>query len=260
VLFYKGHILVDAVFSQQSVMSAAELRELARVLPKPGGNAGALPPVLAFMPHHGYQKNTEKYAEGALALANFAPPMPIESIDFSANPEVTLGEYSTPSGDGRLMLIYYPTPQVAIEQLKHIDAARQASTPPDGAAPFFAKRTGPIIAVVGGTVSERDAQTLLGAVNYEASVTWNENTYFDKKNNVANFLVNLILLCMILGVLAVALGVAFGGVRVMVKRLYPGKVFDRPSQMEFISLHLTETIVEGNSGGAGGMAEGQNGR
>ncbi|HXM65181.1 MAG TPA: DUF6599 family protein, partial [Candidatus Acidoferrum sp.] len=68
VLFYRGHILVDAVFSQLSVMSAAGLRELAGVLPRPSGNAGNLPPILAFMPHHGYEANTEKYAEGPLAL------------------------------------------------------------------------------------------------------------------------------------------------------------------------------------------------
>ena len=28
------------------------------------------------------------------------------------------------------------------------------------------------------------------------------------------------------------------------KRMYPDKVFDRPEQMEFISLRLTEVIVE----------------
>ncbi len=70
VLFYRGHILVDAVFSEVSVMSAAGLRELAGVLPRPGGNAGNLPPILAFMPHHGYQTNTEKYAEGPLAFGS----------------------------------------------------------------------------------------------------------------------------------------------------------------------------------------------
>ena len=35
VLFYRGHIVVEAVFSQLSVMSAAGLRELAGVLPRP---------------------------------------------------------------------------------------------------------------------------------------------------------------------------------------------------------------------------------
>jgi hypothetical protein len=59
VLFYRGSIVVEAVFSQLSVMSAAGLRELAGMLPRPAGNAGNLPPILAFMPHHGYAAHTE---------------------------------------------------------------------------------------------------------------------------------------------------------------------------------------------------------
>src|ERR1700691_2197480 len=64
VLFYRGHIVVEGVFSQLSVMSAAGLRELAGMLPRAGGNDGNLPPSLTSVPHHGYQSNTEKYAEG----------------------------------------------------------------------------------------------------------------------------------------------------------------------------------------------------
>jgi hypothetical protein len=100
VLFYRGHILVDALFSQMSVMSAAGLRELAGALPRPGGNAGNLPPILAFMPHHGYQANTEKYAEGPLGLSAISSPLPATLVDFGASPEVVLGQYST-SGERR---------------------------------------------------------------------------------------------------------------------------------------------------------------
>ena len=250
VLFYRGHILVDAVFSQLSVMSAAGLRELAGVLPRPAGNAGNLPPILAFMPHHGYQTNTEKYAEGPLALAAIASPVPAELIDFSASPEVVLGQYSTPGGEATLMLIEYPTPAIAAEHLRRIDAANHAAQPQPGVAaienvgPFFDKRTGPIIAIAAGPISQSDAQTLLGAVNYDASVTWNENTYFDKKNNIANLLVNIILLCIIVGAISLAAGVAFGGARVLLRRYFPGPAFGRPDQTEFISLDLAETAAE----------------
>jgi len=105
VLFYRGHILVDAVFSEVSVMSAASLRELAGELPRPGGNAGNLPPILGFMPHHGYQTNTEKYAEGPLGLGAIASPLPSQLVDFGAGPEVVLGQYSTSSGPATLILI-----------------------------------------------------------------------------------------------------------------------------------------------------------
>ena len=244
VLFYRGHIVVDAVFSQLSVMSAAGLRELAGVLPRPSGNAGSLPPILAFMPHHGYQANTEKYAEGPLGLSMIASPLPADLVDFSASPEVVLGQYSTPGGEATLMLIEYPTPALAAEHLRRIDAAHHAAQPQAGIAavenvgPFFDKRTGPIVAIAAGPLSQGDAQTLLGAVNWDVSVTWNENTYFDKKNNIANLLVNIILLCILVGAISLAAGVAFGGARVLLRRYFPGRVFGRADQTEFISLDL----------------------
>jgi hypothetical protein len=260
VLFYRGHIVVDAVFSQLTVMSPAGLRELAGVLPRPSGNAGNLPPILAFMPHHGYAANTEKYAEGPLALRAIDSPLPANLVDFSASPEVALGQYSTPSGAATLMLIEYPTPTLAAEHLRRIDAARNAATPEAGAVaetlgPFFDKRTGPLVAIAAGPLSQSDARTLLGAVNWDASVTWNENTYFDKKNNIANLLVNIILLCIIGGAITLATGLAFGGLRVFLRRYFPGPVFGHADQTEFISLDLRETPEDGSRAGLPGEAK-----
>ena len=261
VLFYRGHIVVEAMFSQLSVMSAAGLRELAGALPRPTGNAGNLPPILALMPRHGYQTNTEKYSEGPLGLAANVPPLPADLVDFSANPEVVLGQYSTPGGPATLMLIDYPTPAVAAEHLRRIDGAHHAEQPQPGVSavenlgPFFAKRTGPVVAIVAGPLSQSDAQTLLGAVNWSPSVTWNENTYFDKKNNIANLLVNIILLCMIVGAISLAAGVAFGGARVVLRKYFPGKVFGNPDQTEFISLDLTQAATQGSSADPSSRAE-----
>jgi hypothetical protein len=262
VLFFRSHILVDAVFSQLSVMSAAGLRELAGVLPRPSGNAGTLPPILAFVPHHGYVANTEKYAEGPMALGVIGSPLPAELVDFGASPEVVLRQYSTPSGAATLMLIEYPTPVLAAEHLRRIDAAHRAAQPQAGVTavesvgPFFDKRTGPIIAIVAGALSQSDAQTLLGAVNWDANVTWNENTYFDKKNNIANLLVNIILLCIMVGAISLAAGVAFGGGRVLLRRYFPGPVFGRSDQTEFISLDLREPTIQGAAAPPAGPVEG----
>jgi hypothetical protein len=247
VLFYRGNVVVEAVFSQLSVMSAAGLRELAGLLPHPGGNAGNLPPILASMPHHGYSRNTEKYAEGPLALEAIGSPLPADLVDFSASPEVVLGQYSASGGGATLMLIEYPTPALAAEHLRRIDAANHAPLPQAGVdaienvGPFFAKRTGPIVAIAAGPISQSDAQTLLGAVNWSPSVTWNENTYFDKKDNIANLLVNIILLCIIVGAISLAAGLAFGGARVflpvLLRKCFPGRVSEA-EQTEFISLQL----------------------
>jgi len=251
VLFYRGNVLVDALFGSPSVMSAAELRELAGLLPRPSGNAGNLPPILAFMPHRDYVPNTEKYALGPIAFGALSSPIPADLVDFGASAEVVVGKYTTPSGQATLMLIEYPTPQLAAERLRRLDAAHRAQpqggvSSVENAGPFFDKRTGPIIAIAAGPLSESDAKALLGKVNYEANVTWNENTYFDKNSNMGTLLVNIIILSFILGAMAIVAGVAFGGIRILVKRFFPNRVFDRPERMEFISLHLAEKLAEGS--------------
>src|SRR5579864_219287 len=64
VLFYRGNVLVDAVFARVSAMSAAELRELAGDIPLPQGGARNLPPLPTYLPKQNYVKNTAKYIMG----------------------------------------------------------------------------------------------------------------------------------------------------------------------------------------------------
>ena len=109
------------------------------------------------------------------------------------------------------------------------------------------------MAIAQGSLSDSDAKFLLGMVNYEANVTWNEGTDHQVRD-LYTLIVNILILCLIVGILAVIAGFAFGGFRILMKRFYPDRIFDRPEQMEFISLHLTEAIVQGPpapSGGAG---------
>jgi len=250
ILFYRGNILLDAVFDRITAMSAAELRELAGSLPKPAGNSGNLPPVLAYMPRQGYIKNTEKYIEGPIALSHVASPVPAELINFGAGAEVVLGQYENKNGDATVMIISYPTPQIAADQMRKIDATHVPTQQQPGVAtivdagPFFDKRTGPLLAIAAGQITSNDARDLLSKINYDADVTWNQNTFFDKKNNLANLLVNIIILCGILMGLALIAGFAFGGIRIAMGRLFPGRVFDRPENVEFIALHLEEDKQE----------------
>ena len=97
-----------------------------------------------------------------------------------------------------------------------------------------------MVVIVAGPVSQAEAKALLASVNYDANVTWNENTYFTKRDNLANLLVNVIILCFIIIGFALVAGVAFGGIRILAKRLFPHRVFDQAQNREFISLHLSE--------------------
>jgi hypothetical protein len=171
-------------------------------------------------------------------------------VDFKSGAEVVIARYTAGAGDATLMLISYPTPQIAAEKLKQIEATRQPATPQPGGtpivdvAPFFDKRTGPIVVIAAGPLSLGEAKALLGSISYDAEVTWNENTYTTKKDNLANLLFNVIVLCGILMGFALLGGLAFGGFRVLMKRFFPDTVFDRPEVAEIISLHLEETAEQ----------------
>jgi hypothetical protein len=243
VLFYRGNILVDAVFQTLTAMSAAELRELASDLPLATGSTQGLPGLPAYLPAQAYVKNSAKYVLGPLALEKLSGPIPSQLVDFNAGAEIVLGKYASSGGEATLMLISYPTPQIAGDHLRKIEAAQAQS-----AAPAFSRRTGPIVVVVGGPLSQSEAKSLLASVNYEADVTWNENTYFDKRNNIGNLVWNALILCGILMVFALVVGVAFGGLRVLVQRIIPEKVFHREEQVDFISLQLAEKPSQPHDG------------
>src|SRR5580704_2040560 len=128
VLFYRGNILVDAVFAKLSAMSAAELRALADAVPLPSGEARNLPSLPRYLPRARYLKNTAKYVVGPVGLDKISAPLPAQLVDFSVGAEVVVGDFNATDGRATLMLISYPTPQIAAEHLRRIDAARQAST------------------------------------------------------------------------------------------------------------------------------------
>lgn len=251
VLFYRGNILVDAVFEKLTAMSAAELRDLSQALPLPVGNTRNLPALPAYLPKLGYVKNTAKYVIGPVGLEKISSPLPQQLVDFTKGAEVALGTYETSDGHATLILISYPTPQIAAEHLRQIDAARQPNpTQPAGSpaalniGPVFDKRTGPMLVVATGAISQGEAQSLLSAVNYEADVTWNENTYSGKKNNLANLLLNVFLLCAILIAFSAVAGLAFGGIRIFFNRILPESLLHREKDEDFISLKLSDGQVE----------------
>ncbi len=252
VLFYRGSVLVDAVFEKLSAMSTAELRDLSDALPLPPGNARNLPVLPQYLPKLGYVKNTAKYVLGPVGLEKISSPLSAQLVDFSVGAEVALGTYQTEDGSATLMLISYPTPQIAAERLRQIDAARESNAQRQGtpaiqnAGAIFDKRTGPMVVLAAGTISQAEARALLSAVNYEADVTWNENTYTGRKNNLGNLLLNVFLLCAILIAFSAVAGLAFGGIRVLFTRILPERLLHREKELEFIALNLSEGQVGGS--------------
>ncbi|MGH9565784.1 MAG: DUF6599 family protein [Candidatus Angelobacter sp.] len=231
ILFFRGNILVDAGLEQVTAMSAADLRALAEALPRPHGNISTLPALPANLPRQSYIAHTAKYVVGPVALGRLGSPLPASLINFSMGAEVALAQYRSSTGDGTLTLISYPTPQIAGERLK---AMQTASLP----GHFYFKRSGPLLAAISGSIPESEAQSLLASVNYDADVTWNQPTRPNARDNIGNLIVGIFMLIGVILAVALILGFAFGGVRVIAKKLFPDRFFDRPDDVEIIRLNL----------------------
>jgi hypothetical protein len=250
VLFHQANVLVDAAFDRMTVMSAAQLRQLAGLLPQAEDNKGKPPSLPARLPNRAgglaLESNTTKYILGPVALERLGSPLPATMLDFKSDEEVAIGKYNAAAGEATLMLIEYPNAQIAAQRLQQIDASHHITQQQPGVAsivdvgPFFDSRTGPIIIIAAGPLSKSEARSLMASISYEADLTWNQNTYLSRKDNLANFLFNAIILCGIVVGLALVAGVAFGGLRILIKRLFPDSVFDRREAVEFISLHLED--------------------
>jgi len=232
ILFYRGNILVDVTLDRVTAMSAGDLRALADALPQVNGNLSELPSLPGNLPRKLLIAHTQRYMRGPVAMERLGVPIPPALVDFTMSPELASAQYRSTWGEANLLLIGYPTPQIAEKQLRAI----QGASLPGG--PFYMKRTGPMVVVINGNVAGDEAQSLLASVNWDANVTMTQATRPDAKNNIGNLIIGIFVLVGFIALLALILGFAFGGVRVLTKKLFPDKVFDRPEDVEIIRLNL----------------------
>lgn len=233
ILFFRSNVLVDASFDRVTAMSAAELRELAAALPGAQGSADNLPTVPQYLPTKDAVPNTARYLLGPQALLAVKAPLTPEQIDFNVEPEVLTQDYSSSDGPLTLTIIDYPTPQIASARQRALE-----SSPPASSGAILVRRSGPLVAVVTGATGSDAARALLNSVNYEANVTWDQATSVSKRDNIGNLIVAVFSLIGILLLFATIFGIFFGGIRVLLRRLFPQRVFGKPEDAEFIQLHL----------------------
>ncbi len=232
ILFYKGNILVDVTLERVTAMSGADLRVLADALPRPKGNVSTLPVLPTNLPRQSYLPHSARYIVGPEALGRLGVPLPANLVDFSKGPEVAFAKYRSSLGEAGLTLVSYPTPQIATERLH----AMESASLPGGT--FYYKRTGPIVAAVNGDIPASEAQSLLASVNYDADVTLTQATKLNPSNNPGGFIIAVCILVGIMVMVALIMGFAFGGIRMVVNKLYPNRFFNRPANVDIIRLDL----------------------
>ncbi len=235
VLFFSGNLLVDVQFDHLTGMSGAQLRELAAKLPEAKGPVAVLPTLPTHLPRKPLVAETARYLFGPAAYSALNINVSPELIDFSKSPQLLWARINgEEAGSAEILLIEYPTPHIAIEKL----AGFEQLAPPLGGGTSVAKRSGPIVALIRGNISPRDANRILGSVNYDANVTWNENAGQGKRDNIGNLVIAALTLAAVLFLMSIGAGAVFGFGRFYLPRFRPRKAGEPRADGEMIRLDL----------------------
>ena len=245
-----GNLVADVRGLQTAAMS--DVRDLVAVLTR-GADRAPLPPLRSYLPSRAKNLGSERYvlgpagfraAIGALDLGNYSDLL--DQIGFDQGAEAGFATYRTARGDAAMLLVQYPTPQAASLRQKPLETlARRMNAGPR----YFIRRKGSLLAFVLKPASTRSvsgeaAEALFGEVNYETQVTWNEPGFKLTDPNWGVVIVGTILGIGVLAVYAFIGGLGFGAIRIITKRFFPDKVFDRSAQFQILQLGINSKPIE----------------
>src|ERR1700690_4264738 len=201
---------------------------------------GPLPTLTEHLPTKGFIERSDKYILGPVTLNQFFPVSQNDWLGFSTGAEAEVARYHVDGRELNLLIADFPTPQTAQKKLGELqqDYHVNAANPDQNGSPVFAKRSITLLVIVFGARTQAEADKLLNQVQSGAEVTWNEPTFQFKEPPITTMIVGAIIGTGIICCFALISGIAFGGFRIVVKRLWPDKVFDRSSTMQVLQLGL----------------------
>jgi hypothetical protein len=247
-LIVVGEMLLDvSAAAKQARPPDADLKQLATFLDKKADHT-PYPFVGEHLPEKGRVRDSERYVIGPLSLAHFVPLGTDDWMGFDHSAETILATYQLSVDKSETLLITsYPTQQIAAAKFAGM-LRRFVFDPPGGVQPgqnvLFGKRVSSYVAVVVGAPSRQAANKILDQVGYESNVTWNEPKQTLTEPSINNMIVEAFVGTGAIMVFAVAAGIGFGGIRILVKLFFPNKIFDREKQIEILQLGISSKPIK----------------
>jgi hypothetical protein len=250
-----GNLVLD-MRGDDVAKSSADLKALVAAV-APHSEQGLLPTLGQRLPAHGMVERSDHYILGPAALAQFLPMGSDDWLGFSQGAEAELAKYRLGGREETLLIVDFPTPQTAQKKLadwqQRFNVNGSNSNP--SSAVLFTRRSLTLVAIVSGANSQAEADKLLEQVHSGAEVTWNEPPFEVTEPGIGAMIVGTIIGTGIICAFALISGVAFGGVRLVVKRFLPNKVFDRSDHLQVLQLGLSSKPI--NAEDFYGMGEGR---
>jgi hypothetical protein len=240
---YKSNRVLDIV--SDSEVEPEAVNEAAKWLQSISDRVAA-PPIASYLPGLDRVPGSDRYALGPAGFSWAAEVDLAESsvlkdvAGFESHAEAMFAKYKRGRDEATLLLIEYPTPQLAELHLRHLQRALADAKLTSSSI----ERKGSLLSIVLAPSSAEYADNLRASVNYETQVTWNEPSSTATDPPITSTLVKIIIATFVFMGVTLVLGIAFGGVRVITKRLFPGKVFDRKEQIEVLQLGLSGKPID----------------
>jgi len=254
ILAVIGGALLD--LSGPGAASLAELKALVTVIQQqtPRGN---YPTLWQYLPGEGFERTSDHYLLGTTALERVFPLEQSDWLGLGQGAEAESARYHMGNQTLTLLLAVYPTPQIARLKLEELETrfgirpatpgagvpAAAAAGPQTGSA-IFAERRGLMLTLVAGARDARAARAIFDRVDYQTAVTWNEPSWAANEPPFLVMIVNILIGTCLLLLYAFIAGLLFAGIRLLVKRMAPGRVFDRDESVEVLQLGLASKPIQ----------------
>ena len=234
-----GNFLVDANGSGVSLASS-DLKSLAVAL-KSKADPRPFPTLANRLPPHGIVSGSEHYFLGPVALQRLFPVATGDWLGFGEGAEAFSARYQSGGQAITLLVAEFPTQQVAAKCFDSVQSAvRSVQGAPNSALTLAAiERKDDLISIAFGQNGSKYASALIDQIESGHNVIWDEPTYKATDLSWGTYVVGAFTGTGIIMLFSIASGIGFGFLRVLVKFLLPGKVFDRHRAIEVIQLGLT---------------------
>jgi hypothetical protein len=238
LLLRSGANVVVGHFKLDHAAMIALARELIDHLPKVNGSAGIAPMLPTLLPAEGLEADSLRYALGPAGYRAMGGVLPAQTVGFDKNAETVTARSKE---GGVLTLLLYPTPEIAGEHERAIEAlAKQPGTTLAGTVKM--RREGTLLLLTSGAWPAVEAQKMVDGIHLRSEVTWDKPVPLDFGTEVRKtftLLESIAIFCAISALAMLVLGLFLGYGRALV-RVMQGK--PAASEPEFLRIDLSGAV------------------
>ena len=231
IAFAQSHFYVRIQRSARPPWRVTALKA-ARLLSQALPTDWLLPSIVHYLPQQHRVAGSEVFVMGHHALNLRHPFGSTDLFGLAHGAEAIMADYRLDNGSAKLLLMIYPTQQLA---KKYLESGYEQFILRHPDRQVFYKREGPLVVMVLESTDPDIASSFLDQVSHVSSVSWDPKA---EPLSVGRMMLSVFLYVGAVIGITLLVGLTFGLLRVLIGWLFPGKIFDRRESYEVIRLKL----------------------